>query len=34
MSLGTKDILRLASLVAILAAGSCSAPFNDKYGLV
>ena len=34
MSLGTKDILRLASLVAILAAGSCSAPFNDKDGLV
>ena len=34
MSLGTKDFLRLASLVAALAAGSCSAPFNGPDGLM
>jgi pilus assembly protein CpaD len=34
MSLGTKDYLRLVSLVAVLAAGSCSSPFGGPDGLM
>jgi pilus assembly protein CpaD len=30
----TKDILRLASLAAVLMAGSCASPYNDGTGLM
>ncbi|HEY1632823.1 MAG TPA: CpaD family pilus assembly protein [Rhizomicrobium sp.] len=30
----TKDILRLASLAAVLMAGSCASPYNDGSGLM
>jgi pilus assembly protein CpaD len=33
MSLGHKEIFRVASLFAVLAAGSCSAPINTPDGL-
>src|SRR5471030_1638871 len=33
MSLGKKEIFRVASILAVLAAGSCSEPMNQPNGL-